>query len=453
MTGTPVKDVGMFFDSLAVQVKTGTKNVAQGSFQKIWDNGSGKKSLDDTAGKSQHTVKKTPGDSLKAKEEHMLRTKETQPNEKSSGVPEEWNEEQFEDAMAVLETAAMELVQQIADTFGVSEQEIQSTMEELGMEVTDVLHSGKLGELFLKVSGAEDSYALVTNEELFDNYKALMEQLQGVIKEAGEELNLEEGQLKGLLERIQEQPEITSADETMPEVWPEGSKQDTGRDVRNMDEVQTVAENETVMPEEKTAPEADSGSNGGERGHSADKGETANLFLQNLKSQQFQPEVQQTMQSTSPWDADTQNIMRQIMDYMKLQVKPDVSDVEMQLHPQSLGTLQIHVASKGGVLTANFVTQNETVKAALESQMVQLQESFEEQGIKVNAIEVTVQTHEFERNQEQGRGDGRNQEPTRKSRVRRINLNDLTISEEMEQEDALAADMMAAGGNTVDYTA
>ena len=138
---------------------------------------------------------------------------------------------------------------------------------------------------------------------------------------------------------------------------------------------------------------------------------------------------------------------------MKLQVKPDVSDVEMQLHPQSLGTLQIHVASKGGVLTANFVTQNETVKAALESQMVQLQESFEEQGIKVNAIEVTVQTHEFERNQEQGRGDGRNQEPTRKSRVRRINLNDLTISEEMEQEDALAADMMAAGGNTVDYTA
>ena len=126
----------------------------------------------------------------------------------------------------------------------------------------------------------------------------------------------------------------------------------------------------------------------------------------------------------------------------------------MQLHPASRGTVQVQIASRGGAVTANFITQNEAVKAALESQMVQLIERFDEQGVKVEAIEVTVQTHEFERNLEQGRGRGQqNEEPAKKGRIRRINLNDAVSMENMEEEDALAADMMAANGNTVDYTA
>lgn len=84
--------------------------------------------------------------------------------------------------------------------------------------------------------------------------------------------------------------------------------------------------------------------------------------------------------------------------------------------------------------------------------MVQLQEQFEEQGIKVEAIEVTVQTHEFEQNLEQGRGRNQ-QEPEKRNRTRRINLNDSLVMEAMEEEDALAAEMMAASGSTVDYTA
>ncbi len=143
--------------------------------------------------------------------------------------------------------------------------------------------------------------------------------------------------------------------------------------------------------------------------------------------------------------------MRQIMDYMKITLKADTSSLEMQLHPASLGTLQIQIASKGGVVTANFITQNEAVKAALESQMVRLQESFEEQGVKVEAIEVTVQTHEFERNLDQGRG--RNQgESSRRNRTRRIQLNDTLPLEDLAEEDTLTAQMMAAEGTTMDIT-
>ena len=167
-------------------------------------------------------------------------------------------------------------------------------------------------------------------------------------------------------------------------------------------------------------------------------------------------EVQQTENLGASREVDTQDIMRQIMDYMKVQLKPETTSLEMQLHPANLGTLQIQMATKGGSLTANFITQNEAVKAALESQMVQLQQSFEEQGIKVNSIEVTVQPHAFEQNLEQGRGNNSNQNQPGRGRNRRINLDALQDEAEfgsLTEEEQLAAEMLRAGGNTVDYTA
>lgn len=89
--------------------------------------------------------------------------------------------------------------------------------------------------------------------------------------------------------------------------------------------------------------------------------------------------------------------------------------------------------------------------------MVQLKENFAEQGVKVEAIEVTVQTHQFEQNLEQGRDRGSNQENEAgvgRKRTRRINLNEAFAEEEPQtEEDRIAADMMSANGNTVDFTA
>ncbi len=104
------------------------------------------------------------------------------------------------------------------------------------------------------------------------------------------------------------------------------------------------------------------------------------------------------------------------------------------------------------MLTAHFITQNEAVKAAIEGQIVQLRETFEEQGVKVEAIEVTVQTHEFEQNLEQGRGRD-SQETDKKNRTRKLRLEEPAAVENVDEEDALQAEMMAARGSTVSYTA
>ena len=129
-------------------------------------------------------------------------------------------------------------------------------------------------------------------------------------------------------------------------------------------------------------------------------------------------------------------------------------DVEMQLHPASLGTLHIHVTNNAGVLTASFVTENEAVRSAVESQMVRLIEQFETQGIKVDAVEVTVASHAFEQGNDAGRSNESNEGNQKRSR--RINLGDLEgdlVTDDMEEDEKIAAEMMAANGNTVDFTA
>lgn len=452
MTSTPVKNVG-FAPGGAVQAGNVARTSMDSGFQTVWNNQAGKQTDDAGQPEESRTVKKTPGDSLKARDEHRARTEKREPSrnvEERTDIPEE----KLEEAAEVLEAAATQVIQEVAETFGMESEEIQAIMTDLGLEQTDVLTAQGLSSLILAASGEESPQALLTNEELYGSYRELMGQMKDLLQECSETLEVDPEQLVQLTVPTERLPVVEVTDETIPPVVEESPKQTESTEEEPKENF------ETVQPEEQNAVEQspknqnpDGNRNQKDNRHEGGREQGLNLFAQNLKAEQYEPQVQQADRTESAWDVDTQNIMRQIMDYMKVNLKADMSTMEMQLHPASLGTLQIQIASKGGVVTANFITQNEAVKAALESQMVQLQERFEEQGVKVEAIEVTVQTHQFEQNLEQGRRGGQEQEPAKKGRVRRINLNDPLPIEDMEEEDALAKDIMIANGNTVDYTA
>ena len=140
--------------------------------------------------------------------------------------------------------------------------------------------------------------------------------------------------------------------------------------------------------------------------------------------------------------------------------------MELHLHPASLGNVRVILSTKGGVVTAQLTTENEVVKNAIESQVSQLKLNLEEQGIKVEAIEVSVASHQMERNLEQNAGERQNQEQTDKAngihKIRKtsINLNSYENEEELieditDADDAtrIAMEMMAIGGNRMDLLA
>ena len=462
MTSTSVKDVGSVLSTLRLSTGTGKMTVENGGFQMLFNGQAKREAADGRTENVQAVAKKTPGDSLKAKDDHMARVSE----KKSADTAEDEEEipdEKLEQILEVLGTAAFDLMQQAADSFGVSAEELQGAMEELGMDELDMLDQQQLAALLLKLAGAEDAYALVTDGELYSSYQEVMSKLEDVLGQVSEELDPE--QLQDVMQQIQvseisEEPveAVTIAAEEMSA--PAEVLEETHEEPEHSEE--TVPGGELAYQPTEQAEGAhetphgnmDQPSDG--RGRHLHGRENPGLFTQTFRSDildQFRTQLQQTQEPSSSWGTDTQDIMRQIMDYMRIQVKADASSLEMQLHPESLGTLHIQVAAKNGILTANFITQSEAVKAALESQMVQLRESFEQQGVKVEAIEVTVQSHAFERNLEQGRGQSSDQnQPERRTRTRRINLGDSLEVENLEEEDALAAEMMAANGSQVDYT-
>ena len=191
---------------------------------------------------------------------------------------------------------------------------------------------------------------------------------------------------------------------------------------------------------------------------SAGQHTAGNAVLQQL-IHQLETTVEAPAETAEPQayqSAQTEQIMNQIVEYMKINVSEDTQKMELQLHPASLGTVNVQIAAKDGAITAQFTTQNETVRAVLETQMIQLKQQFEEQGIKVDAVEVTVANHAYgdqsfdgQENMDQDKGGA-------KKGTRKINLDLLDEDDdlaEMEDSERIAVEMMQANGNTVDYMA
>jgi len=450
MAGTTIKGVGNDGNVQIRDMVTAAKQNAGTGFQAVWNKTQNNAQTTGNGGRTTdgcNDVRR--GEALRTGDRQRDNLTGTQ--EKSDVKAEDGDAKDLEKVQEVLGTIVQNLIGQIKETFSVSEEELQGVMDELGMTETDLMDPAQLNELLMAVSGAEDSFALLTDEELYGNVKSILDLQKDLTGQAQEELQLTPEKWQDAVTKVvTEEPVITVEVEDHATDAAERSQSDV-----ELPTVEQEPEEKIQAPVQNTQEEKTKDS--GNRHESQTAGQQGNLLLQNLKEENFLSGLQQASQTEGTQTTDTQDIMRQIMDYMKVSVKADSSDLEMQLHPQSLGTLHVQVASKNGVVTANFITQNETVKAALESQMVQLKESFAEQGVKVEAIEVTVQTHSFEQNLEQGRGNQSDQESgagVSRRRTRRINLNTAFVEDEPQtEEDRIAADIMSANGNTVDFTA
>lgn len=459
MTSIPVNDYGIGVNGVAA---VGRKEAAPGNFQDVWSRQSGKNAppwqTDDLTNRG-NVAKKD----MKAGEEYRVRTKKREP---IRNVEEraELSEEEAGEMSGCMAVTLEQLLQRVAEILQVTPEELRDVMAQMGVELHEIADGNVLGKMLLQLGGLTDATDLVTDENLYETYRELLNSAEAVLQENAEQNGLTEEDLRRLLqsEEIAGNPvdtadnfRKTDTEGVLIQIQDEGYQKNSDASGRE-ETIQLSAESlstdsEPQLSEKKT----DAGSeDGAGRGRDSENREMNNLVLQTLKEGQYEPQIQDGGRVYSSWDANTRDVMNQIMEYMKVNLKPESSNVEMQLHPASLGTLHIQIASKGGVMTASFATQSEAVKTILENQMVQLSSRLEEQGIKVEAIEVMVQSHGFERNLEQGsHGRQYRQEPARKARVRRIDLNAVSDTEEATDEERLTRSMMEADGNTIDFTA
>ena len=155
---------------------------------------------------------------------------------------------------------------------------------------------------------------------------------------------------------------------------------------------------------------------------------------------------------------DTMQIIEQIAKQVRVTVSAAATSMEMQLNPENLGKIYLNITEKEGAVRAQLAAQNQTVKEALDTHVAEQRQSLSQQGIKVDAIEVTVASHEFEQNLEEN---ARQEEQMReqmqqsgKQTRRSLNLSELDeLSGLMTEEEQLVAQIMRDNGNQVDLTA
>lgn len=412
-------------------------------------------------------------------------TKDAVEQEGEGGRTTEAKDAQTQDAATqeTVEKAAEELVSEIVEVMDIPLEKVEEAMEVLGLTAVDLFDPANLKQLLLNLTGNADELALVTDETLYGNLQELFQTVNETLVTLQEELGLSAEELDTLMAQmsagekapVEEEPILTVPEmETPlteePEVSVEGMKDyavsvqkdgstvqikvtvdDASGEKHVSEQVTDTAKPETT-PVMKKEEMADTGHEGEEHAAGNNAG---SAFLQNLTGRM--EEVEAPVERPVYTQPETNQIMDQIVEYMKFNIKPETQEMEMQLHPASLGTVHVQIAAKDGVITAQFAAQNETVKAVLETQMIQLKEQFEEQGIKVEAVEVTVANHAYG---EQFGGDqdaaGQQNENAKKG-ARRINLNLDEIGEDgleaLEDSERIAVEMMQANGSTVDYTA
>ena len=364
-----------------------------------------------------------------------------------------------------LQQAGEEMVTKIAEELDISEEEVLRAMELLGLTFAQMLLPENLTAVVLKVSGETDPMALITGAKLSDALKNLNQFVSDIREELEAAFNISEEQLEGLLEQVKQEENLQPANtereagEKEPQIVVENFT-DEKTDGKLLKSNPTEGDLTEAVPQGNSTTVTDSRlteETGEETGQESNKEHTAqnqNPILQNL-NQSVETQGTGSTEAVPFAMQQTREIMDQILNYMRIQIKPEMTQLEMQLHPESLGNVNVHIASKEGVITAQFTAQNETVRAALESQMVQLRETFTEQGIKVEAIEVSVQANGFRQEYEGSRERENMAEDDRKKSVRRINLRnpELFAEESLSEEEQLTVSMMEANGSTVDYTA
>ncbi len=436
---------------------------------------------------------------------------ESKPFEPSSKVANETSDNSNQKITdAIEEVDNTEVVEQI-EKFGeeiktvieeeldISDEELIQVMENLGFTVIDLFNPQNLAQVVAEITEQNDSVSLLMDE----SFKNILDEVSALTNQLFEETGISFEELKSFMTPIVQPEEIDIPIEDVPkfEIPLDEQIPDEGKNNQVQTEVIKPEITEEVMPQQEKpivqqvvkeiTPENE---NTDEKASVELKPQVENEnqsskqefdFSKNEKSQeemlklnrshepiirhdgmifaqpnnQLQFSVEQevvTLPTGETVKAD--NIVNQLVEQARVLTDSESTTMEMTLNPEGLGKIFMEITQKGDAITAKIFTENDAVKQALENQMVMLKTQLNQNSTKITSIEVSVGTHEFERNLEQNAQDQnrreeqmREQSPKRSSRIDLGSLDEL--SGMMSEEDMLIAQMMRDNGNTLDFQA
>ena len=376
-----------------------------------------------------------------------------------------------------LQQTEEEILCTLSEEYGVDEETLRNLLDNMGLSVLDLLNPQNLVNFVMALTG------ISTGEELLldENFLKVMETVDALSNNLMKEFSVDKDGLQEIISMM-ETVDLESGEvlfEQLMDAQTEGFKQQdveiakenpNNENPNNVDEFtddvrvltdKSTETNAVNTETEETSNNADTNNslsdnqNGGSDSMLNQDTGSNQAFMASQPTTVGQFSEMPQVQLNSYMSVDTMQIMEQLAEQIKVVVTPDTTSMEMQLNPENLGKIYLHISSEEGVVNAQFMATNDVVKEALETQIVALRENLTQAGVKVDAIEVTIASHEFESNLEQNQKSPNESLPEEKTTKRR-NLSVDSLDELqgiMTEEETLVAQIMKDNGNTVDFTA
>lgn len=333
----------------------------------------------------------------------------------------------------------------IKEEFDVSDEDIKVAMELLGLTALDLLSTAKVAELIEQLTGT-DALTLITNEDMMQSFNNII----NVVDEA-------DADIAGMLGvKTEEVGIVLGQNDIAPVVNSEDTaKQDNVKesDAKNADDNinQTVDNQESLS--EVLAKKITTESDGKAKNNMSESNEANNKVTYADVADNMISNITDTFADIITEDISTvkeADIVNQVIDSVKLMASRELTSMEVMLNPEHLGSVHITVTARNGIVSAQIAAQNEQVKTALENQMVTLREQFESQGLKVDAVEITVMAHSFEAGQNFGQSESERKQGESKVH-RKLDLS--SFDDELEEDLESTAPAPKAEGSSVEYLA
>lgn len=333
----------------------------------------------------------------------------------------------------------------IKEEFDVSDEDIKAAMELLGLTALDLLSTAKVAELIEQLTGT-DALTLITNEDMMQSFNNIINVVDEANADIADMLGVKTEEVGIVLEQNNIVPVVNSEDT---------AKQADGKeaDTKNADDnINQTVDNQESLSEvlaKKITTESDGKaknnmSESNEANNKVTYADVADNMISNI-TDTFADIITEGISTVKEAD-----IVNQVIDSVKLMASRELTSMEVMLNPEHLGSVHITVTARNGIVSAQIAAQNEQVKTALENQMVTLREQFESQGLKVDAVEITVMAHSFEAGQNFGQSESERKQGESKVH-RKLDLS--SFDDELEEDLESTAPAPKAEGSSVEYLA
>ena len=365
---------------------------------------------------------------------------------------EEITDEQM--AMASEEVIS-QMKQVLMDKYNISDEQLEAAMNSLGLDEECLLNVADITKLVMKLDGIEDQADMLTNSEFPQNLKEILSKLQEI------KTNVKVDDVN-TFEVMDEKADIMLDVENVSD-FSEVIVEDVAEVLQQVEVVEksVTIDNDTVIEETQLAEQlilektTQTGEENSETmlkqdDNKSDVVDTEEMARNtNIQPQDFARKLTEDL-TKEVGEVKANDIVRQVVEQTQVQVKQGVTSLEMQLYPEHLGKVLVQVVSHDGSITAQITAESESAKAALESQLTLLKENLNDQGVKVENVEVTIASHAFEQNMQGEASDERSFSHSKRSRKNTDMFFDEVSDEEVEVIDQ---GIMALKGSTVSYSA